>query len=127
MELRPRESVILATDFAALVAWYRDVLGFRVARLYEESYHYANLETPTGIQIGIAAAGEVGVEPGDRSNNTVLLQFEVDDVKVLLEHLQRSGGSVTFGPSFDEEHKFWYGGFSDPEGNPIWIVDKNCP
>jgi len=35
----------------------------------------------------------MGVEPDDRSKNTVILQFEVEDL----------------------------------EGNPCWVVDKNCP
>lgn len=127
VEIRPRETVILATDFSALVAWYRDVLGFKVIKLFEESYHYCNLETPSGIKIGIADAQEMKVVPIDRSSNTVILQFEVDDVKELFTHLEQTGASVTFGPSYDKKDEFWYGGFSDPEGNPCWVVDKNCP
>lgn len=47
MELRAREPVILAADFAALVRWYREALGFRVTRLFEDGFHYGNLETPS--------------------------------------------------------------------------------
>ena len=80
-EIRPRETVILASDFTALVAWYRDVLRSKAANLVEEDFHYCNLETSSGIKIGVAAAGEMGVEPMDRAGNTVLLQFEVDDLR----------------------------------------------
>ena len=56
IEIRPRETVILATGFPKLFAWYRDVLGFSVTRLFEDGFHYCNLESPSGIRIGIADA-----------------------------------------------------------------------
>ena len=125
--LQPREVVILAGDYDALVAWYVGVLGFRVVREFSEAYRYSSLETPSGIRIGIAPASEAGVVPGDRARNTVLLQVGVADVKAFFEHLHRLGTAATFGPSFDEAGQFWYGGITDPEGNPIWVVDENCP
>ena len=85
------------------------------------------MKTPSGITISIASAVEMGVEPTDRSLNTVVLQFEVDDLAEFFAHLEQAGGAITFGPSFDKNGEFWFGGFSDPEGNPIWVVDKNCP
>ena len=127
MEIRPRETVILASDFSSLVAWYRDVLGFAVTDLFEDDYHYCSLATPSGIKIGIGDAKEMGVVPVDRSKNTVILQFEVDDLAEFFAHLEEAGGTITFGPSFDKSGEFWFGGFSDPEGNPCWVVDKNCP
>jgi len=127
MEIRPRETVILASSFSELVDWYCNVLGFTVTQLHEEEYHYCNLETPTGIQIGIADAKEMGVVPQDRSQNTVLLQIQVANVQELFTHLQQAGCKTTFGPSFDQQGQFWFGGFSDLEGNPIWVVDENCP
>lgn len=127
VDIRPRETVILASDFDLLVDWYRDVLGFAVARRFDEAYQYCNLETATGIRIGIGSAAQMGIEPTDRSQNTVVLQFEVDNVTEFLNRVGESGGAVTLGPSFDENDNFWYGGFTDPEGNPIWVVDKECP
>jgi len=127
MEIRPRETVILATDFSTLVAWYRDVLGFTVVKLFEDSFHFCNLETPTGIRIGIGSAEEMGVVPVDRGSNTVILQFEVDDVQEFFAHLEQAGASIAGEPMFNKKDGFWFGGFSDPEGNPCWVVDKNCP
>jgi len=125
--LEPRELVILAEDHEALARWYVDVLGFRVVKTFSGDYHYTNLETASGIKIGLAPAAEVNVKPGDRAANTVILQVGVPDVKALFEHLKVSGANVTFGPSFDEKGRFWFGGFEDLEGNPIWVVDENCP
>lgn len=127
IQLRPRETVLMAEDSQALVTWYRDVLGFEVVADHEDEYHYFNLETPSGIKIGIANAEEMGVKLSDRTSNTVLLQFEVDDVKALFEVVEAKGGRAMFGPSFDEKGGFWYGGFTDLEGNPCWVVDANCP
>ena len=127
MKISPREPVIFAEEFQAMKAWYQDVLGFKVTRLAEEDYHYVNLENEQGILLGIADAKEMGVTPTDRSNNTVVLQFEVVDVKAFFAYLQEKGSSITFGPSFDEKGGFWFGGFHDLEGNPFWVVDENCP
>lgn len=126
-ELRARESVILASDFSAMIAWYQDVLGFKTVNLIEEGYHYCNLETASGIKLGIAAAEEMGVAPVDRANNSVILQFEVDDLRALFTQLEQSGASITGGPTFSEKDGFWFGSFADPEGNPFWVVDRNCP
>ncbi len=127
LRLEPREVVILAEDYDALVAWYVDVLRFRVVKRFLDGYRYCNLETDSGLRIGIAPASEVDVTPGDRSRNTVLLQVAVSDVKGFFDYLRSADTSITFGPSYDESGGFWFGGFSDPEGNPIWVVDERCP
>ena len=125
--LEPRELVVLADDFDGLVTWYVDALGFRETKRFDDGYRYANLETESGIRLGIAPAKEVGIEPGDRSKNTIILQVVAADVRALLDHVQAAGGAATLGPSFDEKGRFWFGAFTDPEGNPIWVVDENCP
>ena len=127
MEIRPREPVLLAKDFDKLVAFYSEGLGFTVVQRFDEGYHYANLKTGTGIRLGIGVLDETGIEPIDRSRNTVVLQVEVDDVKAFFSLVKARGGSVLFGPSLDENDGFWFGGFADPEGNPWWVVDVNCP
>ncbi len=127
IEIRPRETVLLVDDFSKIVAWYRDVLGFEIKKLFENGFHYCNLAMPSGIKIGVAPAAEAGVEPGERSNNTVILQFEVDDVREFFAYLERNGATINGGPSLDTKDKFWFGSFADPEGNPVWVVDKNCP
>ena len=127
MEIRSRETVILATDYASLVAWYCDALGFSVVQQFQEGFHYSNLESAAGVKLGIAPAKEMSVTPIDRGSNTVILQFQVDDVAAFFAHIKRTGGTITGGPSFDANGSFWFGSFADPEGNPLWVVDKNCP
>ncbi len=125
--IRPRESVILAEDFKVLVFWYREVLGFELKRLAEDDYHFANLETKSGIKIGIGSAKQMGLEPGDRSKAAVILQLEVDDLPQFFEHVAASGANILFGPTKDTEENFWFGAITDPEGNQWWVVDKDCP
>ena len=127
MDLRARESVILAEDYEALAAWYEKVLGFKNTQSVDDEYSYSVLENRNGIRIGIASAEQMGVKPAERSRNTVLLQLEVPDVEAFFDHLAEHEGGDTFGPSYDENGKFWYGGFHDLEGNPFWVVDENCP
>jgi len=116
--LQPREVVILAEDYDALVAWYVGVLGFRVVRQFSEAYRYSNLETRSRIRVGIAPASEAGVAPSDRACNTVLLRVAIADVKAFFEHLHRLGTAAAFGPSFDEAGQFWYGGSRTPKATP---------
>ena len=127
MKIQARESVIFANDFYKLVEWYKTILGFKVTHLVEDDYHYSYLENEVGIQLGIADAQEMGVTPGQRTNNTVVLQFQVGDVQAFFDHLQANQGQVTFGPSYDKKDGFWFGGFQDIEGNPVWVVDDQCP
>ncbi len=122
----PRETVIMAENWNALVDWYCNVLGFKQTYRVEDEYHYCNLETESGVKVGIADAKEMGIAIRERGSNTVVLQFDVPDVKAFFEHIQTSGGTATFGPSYDKTGEFWFGGIEDLEGNPIWIVDENC-
>ncbi len=125
--IKPRESILLAENFETLVAWYREALGFNVTSIFEDGFHFANLVTDSGIRIGIGSATEMGVEPGNRANATVLLQIEAEDVRTFLEHVAGSGGVANMPASYNKRDDFWFGGFADPEGNPWWVVDKNCP
>ena len=127
MELKPRETVILVEDFDLMINWYCEVLGFKVTKRFEDGFHYCNLESEAGIKLGIAVASEMQIELADRSKNSVVLQFEVDEVKAFLKYISEEGGSITGEASFNPKDKFWFGSFADPEGNSFWVVDANCP
>jgi uncharacterized glyoxalase superfamily protein PhnB len=127
IQIKPRESVILADNFSELVSWYCETVGFTVLNIFEDGFHFANLTTDTGIRIGIGSAKEMGVVPVDRACNTVILQIEVEDVRAFLKHVGESAGVVSMPASYNKQDEFWFGGFTDPEGNPWWVVDKNCP
>ena len=54
-------------------------------------------------------------------------------VMILTSSILYSQGQFGGGISFisendnDEGDKYWYGSFTDIEGNEIWVVDENCP
>lgn len=127
IKINPRETVILAENFNKLVNWYIDVLEFKEINRYEDDYFYSYLETDSGIKIGIADMKQMGVKNPNRRKNTTILQIEVEDVNSLFDYLKNKDCLFLFGPSFDKKDNYWYGSFTDLEGNEIWVVDKNCP
>jgi len=127
MDVKAREIVIFADDFEKLSNWYREVFNMDVHLKSTDGYHYCHLKNAHGLEIGIADGAEMGVTPGDRGNNSVVFQIEVEDVKAFFAHIESHQGKTPFGPAYDENDGFWFGSITDIEGNPIWVVDVNCP
>ena len=122
MKLELMNAVVMAEDYEKLRDWYIEALGLELQEEWTDQYHYAELVRDGKLVIGIADAKEMKVEPGDRKRQAVVAQFNVEDVKAFLGQIRDAGGEVPFGPSYDETGDFWFGGFSDLEGNPCWVV-----
>lgn len=116
-------AVILAEDYDRLRDWYVRALDLEVKQEWTEDYHYAELVRDGRFVVGIASAGEMKVEPGERRRQAVVAQFNVDDCRAFLARVREEGGTVPFGPSYEEKGGFWFGGFADLEGNPAWVVE----
>ena len=107
-------------DLERAVAFYRDVIGFKLV-FSEPSFHYARFDV-NGFTFGIGA-GEIdnftGRPPGDRHTGIGLM---VDDVDAAYEELKAKGVVFTMVPA-----KMPWGGymgiFSDPDGN-LYYLDK---
>ena len=127
IKILPREIVLVAKNHQSLIDWYINNLNFKI--VYNNlDIKYCSLATDSGIKIGIADMEELGNKNySKRIMNTVILQICTNDLKSLFKKIKKNGGSVLFGPSFDEGDKYWYGSFTDIEGNEIWVVDENCP
>ncbi|MHC4469818.1 MAG: VOC family protein [Planctomycetota bacterium] len=125
MELRLLNVVVMAEDYEGLRDWYVEALDLTVKGEWTEKYHYAELVSAGRFVVGIASAKEMNVTPGDRKSFTVTGQLVDDDVRVLAR-MKGKGGDVPFGPSFDEDGQFWFGGFGDLEGNPWWVVEEGA-
>jgi uncharacterized glyoxalase superfamily protein PhnB len=110
-----------------MVDWYREVLGFKIIKQFQTDYHYSNLETSSGIRVGIAEIKYEGVVLDESARNSIVIQFEVNDVEKFFAHLEKKGVKISGGPSFDRKDNFWFGSFLDPDGNLYWVVDENCP
>lgn len=126
MEVRPRESIILVENFDVQIAWYCEILDFEVKKRFDE-FQYCNVENASGMKLAIGLASEMEVELHDRKHNSVVLQFEVDDVRAFLTFVGSNGGTIVGPAVFNEKKGFWFGSFADPEGNAHWVVDSHCP
>ena len=127
IKILPRETVLVAKNYQSLIDWYINNLNFKIINNFPD-IKYSYLKTDSGIKIGIADMEELGNKNySKRIMNTVILQICTNDLKSLFKKIKKNGGSVLFGPSFDEGDKYWYGSFTDIEGNEIWVVDENCP
>ena len=127
IKILPREIVLVAKNHQSLIDWYVNNLDFKI--VYNNiDIKYCSLATDSGIKIGIADMESLGNESySKRLMNTVILQIATNDLKKLFKKIKSNGGSILFGPSYDEGDKYWYGSVTDIEGNEIWVIDENCP
>ena len=123
MKLELMNAVVMAEDYERLRDWYVDALELTLEEEWTEKYHYAELTKDGRLVVGIASAKEMVVEPRDRKSATVVAQLNVEDARGFLARVGEKGADVPFGPSFDEDGEFWFGGFADIEGNPVWVVE----
>jgi predicted enzyme related to lactoylglutathione lyase len=122
VKLQLMNAVILAENYEQLRDWYIDALELELGEEWTGKYHYAELVKDGRLVVGIADAKEMGVTPGERKNAAVVAQLNVEDVAAFLSRIKEKGGDVPFGPSYDADGDFHFGGFSDIEGNPAWVV-----
>ena len=127
IKILPRETVVVAKNYQSLIDWYVDNLNFKI--VYNNlDIKYCSLATDSGIKIGIADMESLGNENySKRIQNTVILQIATNDLEILFKKVKNNGGSILFGPLYDEGDKYWYGSVTDIEGNEIWVIDENCP
>jgi len=122
MRLELLNAVVLAEDYPRLRDWYVKALDLELKEEWSDRFHYAELVKDGRFVVGIADAKEMKVAPGDRKNQAVVAQFNVEDIRTFLERVKAAGGTVPFGPSHDPDLDLWFGGFADVEGNPAWVV-----
>jgi len=117
--------VIRATDVAALVAFYRDVLGCPVEKVQEE-FGLTQLRAGSGLIDIVDVAGKIGREggapPGIQAHNMehFCLSIRPWDEAALLAHLTAHG--VTPGEIGRRYGADGYGRsiyLKDPEGNAV--------
>gem|GEM_PF-1299849 len=125
MSIKLLNVVHLAEDFESLLQWYKDALDLEV--IYEEKgeYHYTELGYDKKVIVGIAIAKEMEHVPTNPRNNTSIMQLSVSDINATFNQIKAHGGKVLFGPSYEEQNKFYYGGVTDIEGNQIWFTQTN--
>ena len=124
MDIKLINTVILAEDYAPLVDFYIKALELDVKLKHEEGYHYTDLAKDGQLIVGIAPATEMKHIPTKPRNNSAFLQISTDDIHTLFSRVKENGGSILFGPAVDKNEGFTFGGFTDPEGNHVWVMEN---
>jgi catechol 2,3-dioxygenase-like lactoylglutathione lyase family enzyme len=121
-------TVIFVQDLEKCVAFYRDLIGFRVTFNDDVSYGFA-LEGQDFLLLQTSAAaemvGEAALLPGGVSGSRVLLCAGVENVDTVYEALTAKGVAFLKPP----EDKPWgrrTAYFADPEGN-LWELFHHLP
>lgn len=125
MSLKLLNVVVFAENFNELVQWYKEALNLEV--IYEEQgeYRYTELGYDKEVVVGITPAEEMEHFPTKPRNNTTIMQLSVSNIKAIFKQIEEQGGRILFGPLYEEQHKFYYGGVSDIEGNQIWFIEED--
>lgn len=124
MRIRLLNAILLASDYEKLLSWYKQTFNLEIGFSVSDEYHFTELTNDSKFVIAISDAVEMGVTPHAARNNTAIPQLAVSDVADVLEKVSSNGGKVLFGPSYDDKWKLYYGGFSDIEGNQIWVTEE---
>ena len=124
MKLKLLNVVVFAEKYEDLVKWYKDTFNLEIILQENGAYHYTELGIEQRVIVGITPAEELKHIPNKSKNNSCVMQLEVSDIKELFKNVTAKGGTILFGPSFENHNKFYYGGISDIEGNQIWITEE---
>jgi len=110
-------AALAVSDYGKALAWYRDVLGFKV--VFElETWGWAQLQSPVdGLLIGIGQSEEVKAEGG------ATLTFTVKDIEAARAYLEGEG--VRFdGDTHQVEDMVKLCTFYDPDGNALMLAQQ---
>jgi predicted enzyme related to lactoylglutathione lyase len=112
------------SDHQRLAAWYRDNLGLPL-----EAWGGAVLRWPQDHGgDGGATAWHVAERESkwfSPSTSAFMINYRVDDLTALLEHLKRNGVEILKGPDSDENGKFAW--VMDPDGNKVELWEPAAP
>ena len=128
--IRPAHYAISVADLDASIAWYEEMLGFRlVSKSYAGPPHsmIASIERD-GFQIELFLHDDTQPMPEffrdpdahPRQQGPQHIAFYVNDLDALLEHLTARGVKILVGPGMMGETKFCY--IADNSGIPLELM-----
>ena len=127
MGLKLSHAFINVGHLDTVVPFYTDILGFQVT---DRGHINDNVEAVFMSQDPenhhqIALADTLKDQTGGRNLGHVAFRMEsLDELRELKERLKTKG--IVIGREISHGNA-WSLYFADPEGNPYWVVDKNCP
>ena len=110
-------AALSVSDYGRALAWYRDVLGFKV--VFElETWGWAQLQSPVdGLLIGIGQSEEV------KEGGGATVTFHVKDIEATRAYLESEG--VRFdGETNEIEGMVKLCTFYDPDGNAFMLAQR---
>lgn len=115
-------TAIASPDPAALAAWYRDALEFRIVHLADGNY-FVRGRNGSLLEI-IAAQGRL--QPPQRTDAGIRhLAIDVEDFDAALAALQGRGVSLLSEPSTGPGNRIVF--FRDPDGNILHLIQRGTP
>jgi CreA protein len=110
-------AALSVSDYGKALAWYRDVLGFKL--VFElETWGWAQLQSPVdGLLIGIGQSEEV------KEGGGATVTFHVEDIEAARAYLESEG--VRFdGETNEIEGMVKLCTFYDPDGNALMLAQQ---
>jgi catechol 2,3-dioxygenase-like lactoylglutathione lyase family enzyme len=105
---------LMVGDMDRAVAFYRDKLGMTVARQYGKEF--AEIDAP-GVRIGLHPGGKTPLKEHSRHMS---IGLRVDDLDDAAATLRSRGVKLTDMPP---DRGLRAASFTDPDGNPLYIVE----
>ena len=108
---------VYVTDMERSVRFYTEQLGLKLLKRYEN--HFATVDAGHGLTIGLHPAAQVSPAPhgGGISIGLYLTGRLADAVKAL------EARGVTFERGGDEGKAGRFAGFTDPDGNALYLAE----
>ncbi|WP_458414653.1 VOC family protein [Schinkia sp. CFF1] len=107
---------IIVDDLKKAEQFYVETLGFKVQ--FQVEGHLVHVEAP-GLSIGLLHPRE-GQDSHPGKSGSVQIALEVQELESAIELLKSRG--VEFQPIMEEKNtRLAY--FSDPEGNPLYLIE----
>jgi len=105
---------IMVSDMDRSIAFYRDVLGMKLLGNY--GGEFAEIDAP-GVRFGLHPGGKLPLKEHSRHMS---IGLRVDDLDAAKKTLEERGVKFVKAPR-DEGLRLAY--FTDPDGNPMYLVE----
>lgn len=91
--------------------------------LYNKKYDERLIHEKDQARFNKAYIDDLTAETGEKKNNIMILNFEVDDLKAEYERIRGLGiGEVSEIMYVNVHHPYWYFNVKDPDGNTLEIT-----
>jgi predicted enzyme related to lactoylglutathione lyase len=107
-------------DWAAMIAWYRDVLGLH-AQVLDEPNGYAIFEVGS-VRMAVEKGGVASTFPKGAGQNPVNINFRTDDLEAGVSELRKKGVGVLTPVRSGSGYNYVM--FVDPEGNQYVLYQR---